>query len=126
MSEVNLPDDLRKFIQANVPTVGALEVLLLLQRDPDKLWSIADLTRELRSTALAVADILSAFQLRGLTAEKPGAMFQFAPATPEAAASVKALAEAYAVRPVTVVTAIYAREESSVRSFADAFKIKKD
>jgi hypothetical protein len=48
------------------------------------------------------------------------------PADPALQAHVKTLAQAYEERPVTLIRLIYALRDSKIRSFADAFKLKKD
>jgi hypothetical protein len=39
---------------------------------------------------------------------------------------VRTLAQAYEERPVTLIRLIYALRDSKIRSFADAFKLRKD
>ena len=46
-------------------------------------------------------------------------------APPELAAHVAMLAKAYEERPVTLFRIIYALRDANIRSFADAFKVRK-
>ena len=45
---------------------------------------------------------------------------------PDTEGHVRTLAQAYEQRPVTLIRLIYALRDSKIRSFADAFKLRKD
>ena len=58
------------------------------------------------------------------TARKADA-YRYSPATPALDAAVRALTKVYNERPVTLVRMIYAPKDEKIRSFADAFRLKK-
>jgi hypothetical protein len=64
----------------------------------------------------------------GLAAAAEGtpAQFRYAPRTPDLAGAVEELAQAYADRRVSVIGLIFAKPTDKLRSFADAFRIRKD
>jgi hypothetical protein len=51
---------------------------------------------------------------------------RYRPASDELARHVSTLAQAYEERPVTLVRLIYALRDQRVRSFAEAFKLRKN
>jgi len=121
-----LSETLLRFIQTSIKSVWAVEVLLLLRRDPARSWSAEDLTRELRSSLLIVADALMSFNKLGLVGEDAERLYRYQPATPELDDIVKELAKAYAEAPVAVTEVIFSAPDRKLRLFADAFRLKKD
>ena len=106
-----------------------LEVLLLLAGQPGRAWSAPDLAQQLRIDAAWVEGELRGMAGRGLAAVSEGpppAQFRYEPRSPEQAAAVAELAQAYADRRVTVIGLIYSKPVDKLRSFADAFRIRKD
>lgn len=104
----------------------AVEVLLLLRRDAARSWRAEDLTRELRSSLLIVADALMSFKKLGLVDEDADRLYQYRPATPELDGLVDELARAYAEAPVAVTEAIFSAPDRKLRLLADAFRLKKE
>ena len=128
MSDPDFPEDLRSFIQETIPTVDAAELLVALARERGRQFQIAALLEAMRPTAVtepAARRYLAHFQARGLVAHETDNGYQYAPATPELDAAVCALTRVYNERPVTLVRMIYAPRDEKIRSFADAFRLKK-
>jgi hypothetical protein len=116
--------DLLAFIGGSIRSVWALEMLLLLKRQPDRRWSPAELVRELRASTMVVDEGVEAFRAAGLiSCDEDGCAY--APASPVLADLCEALEEAYRQRPVAVVNAIVSRTDK-IQSFADAFRLKGD
>ena len=113
MEDVDFSDEFCRFLQANVPTVEAAELLLLLYRSPEPVMS--------EPTS---AKFLQMFQSTGLAAAE-GHAVRYRPATAQLDAHVRTLAQAYEERPVTLIRIIYALRDGKIRSFADAFKLRK-
>jgi hypothetical protein len=121
-----LPDDVKAFLQTSIPSVWTLEMLLLMRRAPARVWSADELNRELRGSALVVARACAALVAAGLAIEEAPGMFGYRPARPELAQMVDRLAHVYAEFPYAVTQAILAAPSDKVRTFADAFRLKKD
>jgi hypothetical protein len=102
--------------------VWALELILLLRRDPARCWSAPELVRELRASASLVADNLHHFLTTGLIAPEEGC-YRYAPASPILDGLCADLEAAYRERPVAMINMI-ARPTDSLQSLADAFKFK--
>ena len=127
MSDPDFPDDLRLFIEEIIPTVDAAELLVMLAQHPDRAYSPRDAVEGMRPTAVtepAARRYLAHFATRGVVAEE-GDTYRYSPETPELDSMVRALMRVFNERPVTLVRMIYAPRDDKIRSFADAFRIKK-
>ena len=128
MTDPDFPQELRAFIQENIPNIDAAELLLVLARSPDRPHDLAAIAGELRPTVVpepATRRYLMHFKERGLVVQLPDDNYQYHPVSPEIDAVVRALTKAYNERPVTLVRLIYSLRDEKIRSFADAFRLKK-
>ncbi|MEX2119010.1 MAG: hypothetical protein WD847_05305 [Pirellulales bacterium] len=121
-----LPDEIRHFIAANVSSVAQLELLLLVRESPDKDWCPEQVSRALYTTADMMAGQLAELEGRGLLKSTQPGRYRYAPGTPELAAIVEEVAKLYKERRVSVISTIYAEPTEKVRTFADAFRLRKD
>jgi predicted transcriptional regulator of viral defense system len=126
LSEAEIPANVRSFVHDHVESVVQVEVLLLLQAEPARAFSGADVVAALRVEPAWARAQLSDLAGRGMLAEAGPGAYRFAPRTAEMADAVAGLARAYADRRVTVIGMIYAKPSEPLRSFADAFRIRKD
>jgi hypothetical protein len=128
MEDVDFSDEFCEFIQTCVPAVNAAEMLLLLRSRPQDWWDPPDVLHRMRAAGLAEPEgvrHLELFQARGLLATGPDKRIQFRPANGHIASQVEKLAQAYTERPVTLFRVIYALRDTRVRSFAEAFRLKR-
>jgi hypothetical protein len=126
MQDPDFPEELHRLIEAAIPNVEAAELLLLLHRHPGRDWTAEQLVHAIRPTVISDMDVgksIAIFAERGLVQSDAGGAVRYRPATTELESMVRALAKVYNERPVTLVRTIYTLK---IRSFADAFKIKKD
>ena len=119
------------FLADHIDTVLELELLLLLRADAARTWTAAALAHELKIDPAFAAGQLDKFYDHKLLAgeartDQPGAAYRYAPATPELDAAVAAVAAAYASRRVTIIGLIFSKPTSTLKSFADAFRFRKD
>jgi hypothetical protein len=123
-----IPADVRQFIIDHLNSVAQLEVLLLLRSDAQRDWSGEDVARALYTAADVTAGQLADLHARGLlaAAEPPEARYRYGPRTSELGDLVARLADVYRERRVSVITLIYSKPVDKVRTFADAFKLRKD
>jgi hypothetical protein len=119
-----LSASLLEFIHGAVRSVWAVELLLILRREPDRAWTADELVRELRGSAALVADNLAGFMVSGLVQETERGRFIYRPASPVLAELCDELEKEYRRRPVTVVQAIVARTTNHVQNLADAFRFR--
>ena len=127
MTDPDFPEELRSFIQDTIPTVDAAELLLVLAGRPDEEHSLADLISAMRPATLTepvARRYLSQFQSAGMVVAT-GDTYRYKPQSPELDGLVRALTKVFNERPVTLVRIIYAPRDEKIRSFADAFRLKK-
>jgi len=128
MDESNLSKEIREFIQTFIPSLGALEVLLLLFNNPDHAWTPDSIAMKLRSNMLMVNDFLAFFKSKGVVTEHGGS-YSFNQDQHDFNLRLKELSGAFYERPVSVLNEIYRipnKPGSKIQVFADAFKIKKE
>jgi biotin operon repressor len=117
-------DDLFGFIGASFRSVWALELLLLLKREP-RLWSRDELISTLRASELVVNKAIDELVAAGfLTLEGDGA--RYTPVSDDIARHVGEVEQIYAARPDAVRRAIISTTASGATAFADAFRLRKD
>jgi hypothetical protein len=123
-----LPTEIQEFIFQHIDSLEQLEVLLLLSGSPQKAWTAREINDQLRSNAESVQKRLETLVSHGLVAESDdqSRSFRYSPATPALAAGVETLAENYRERRVKVLECIFSKPISSLRIFADSFRIRKD
>jgi hypothetical protein len=114
--------DLMAFIKRCIPSVWALDVLLLVRRSPARTWSAGELVGELRASDTVVLGVLDGLQRDGLVARDEDGRFHFAPVADLLEELTVALAEAYAERPVAVINAIVSTD-ANLQTLADAFRL---
>jgi hypothetical protein len=122
----------KQFITEHIDSVMQLEILLLLAGQPGRVWTAADLAQQLRIDATWVDGQLRGMAAAGLVAvtevqpSVPAPQFRYEPRTPDLTKTVGDLAHAYADRRVTVIGLIFSKPVDKIRSFADAFRLRKD
>jgi hypothetical protein len=117
-------DDLLAFIATSISSVWALELLLLLKRDPGRSWDADSLIRELRSSPVVIDEALTRLQGAGLVMQDGTKRYRYQAAAPRLDQLVSELERAYAAMPMTVIKAIVAAPTDKLRAFSDAFKLK--
>jgi len=129
MEDVDFSDEFCEFLQTCVPAVHTAELILLLRSRPQEWWDPADVLQRMRAAGLAEpegARYVELLQARGLLATGPDKRIQFRPADARIADQVEKLAQAYTERPVTLFRVIYALRDTRVRSFAEAFRLRRN
>jgi hypothetical protein len=126
LSEAEIPANVRGFLHDHVESVVQVEVLLLLHAEPARAFCGADVVAALRVEPSWAEAQLSNLCGRGILAEAGPGAYRFAPRSAEVADAVAGLARAYADRRVTVIGLIYAKPSEPLRSFADAFRLRKE
>lgn len=118
-----MPDDVRRFIQAGVPSVTYLEALLLMRRERDVRWSAASLARRLYASEATTQSALSGLHQAGIAVREPDG-YRYG-AEGELDDMLARLAAVYKQDLVGVTTLIHSRVDKRATQFADAFRIRK-
>lgn len=128
MRDPDFPDDLCSFMQQCTPSVEAVELLLLLARNSGRAWTPSELSKALQPTVVteqAVREAMNGYVVCGLVERQSEGVFVYSRPPPDLARVIAALEKAYNERPVSLVRLIYALKDKKIRSFAEAFKLRK-
>lgn len=129
MSQADIPQVVRAFVAQNIESAELLETLLLVHSAPGRDWTPDDVARSIYTVPASAIRRLEQLVALGLSARGPGDTdpgYRYAPASPDLARQVDALAAAYRANRVAVINLVYATPPDPLRSFADAFKLRKD
>jgi hypothetical protein len=116
-------EELVAFIAATIPSVWALETLLLLRRPPRGDWRADQIVAELRASPTLVDDCLEGLQRAGVIIGSPEGV-RYGPASPMLANLCDQLEAAYRERPVAIVNLIASRRPDPLKGFADSFRFR--
>lgn len=124
--DIDFSDEFCRFLQNNIPAVEAAELLLIHMREPVRAWTLSE---ALRALGPGVTDAQAEHYLERLQgpllATAEGGALRYQPAAPELEAHARTLERVYAERPVTLIRVIYGLRDSRIRSFADAFRLRR-
>jgi predicted ArsR family transcriptional regulator len=127
MGDEAISKDVREFLARYIHSVAQLEVLLTLHSHADQDWDASRLARELAIDGDAATMYLEDLSSRGLlTYDRTGTpTFRYGP-TSDLRTTIERLSETYTKRRVAVITLIFSKPVDDVRSFSDAFRLRKD
>jgi hypothetical protein len=130
MSQADIPQVVRAFIAQHIESAELLETLLLVHSAPERDWTPDDVARSIYTVPASAIRRLEQLVALSLAARRAGdadPAYRYAPGSPDLAAQVDALAAAYRAHRVAVINLVYApAPPDPLRSFADAFKLRKD
>jgi len=118
-----MKSDLVELVEYSFGSVWALELLLLLHRNPDRAWLPEDLVRELRSSHVVVTESIERLVASGLVLIDGDAV-RYGPVSPEQNMLVRQLDEAYRTKPAAIRRLIVQGPAEKLKSFSDAFRLK--
>jgi hypothetical protein len=116
MEDSDFSDEFCRFIQSCIPSVEAAELLVMLVDGGPKPTKVES------PEAVRQAE---AFRSCGLAVADADGGYRFKPQSPELAQYATTLATAWRQRPVTLIRVIYALRDNKIKSFADAFRLRK-
>jgi hypothetical protein len=129
--ETGLPADIRTLIVERIGSVVELEVLLLLHAAPTRAWTATDVAAQLRIDPTWSTAQLDGLAGRGLLrrTDDPAASeptYRYEPADADLDRAVAGLGKAYTDMRVSVISLIYSKPSDNLKTFADAFRIRKE
>ena len=119
-----LDPHLISFLRTSIPSLWALELLLLMRRAAPGYMTRDELVQHLRATPTLIDRLLSQFVASGLIARNESGSYRFDCATPDIAALCEELALAAEERPIALRDAIVSAPNDKLRNLADAFRLK--
>lgn len=125
----DIPEPIVRFVQSYLSSIEEMELLALMQSRPGFAWSVEGLARELGSTKESITGRLTGFialRIVEMRLEGTGQVFVYTPADPDLATLLRDVVQTYRERRIAMTTLIYERPTTPLRSFADAFRLRKD
>jgi hypothetical protein len=123
---MDIPEEtVLSFVRNAIKSAWTLDLLLLLRRDPERTWRLESLVRELRGSVALVTESLKALSDIGLIVLVENEIYLYQPKSPILADLVSALVDLYALKPITVLRTIFTSPSDKIKSFSDAFLLKR-
>ena len=123
MARRSFSPEFQDFVRKNISSIEQIEVLLILRANPERDWTVAEISAILRSSPASVQTRLDALVARRL-ARAGAAGFRYC-ATDKLHAMTAVLEREYAQRRFSVIELIFSKA-SSAHSFADAFRLREE
>lgn len=114
------------FVRNSIRSAWMLDLLLLLRRDPQRQWTAEELVREVRGSIALVTESLMSLKEIGLVALSDTEAYFYKPESTELDELAAALGELYRQKPTTILRTIFTSPSDKIRSFSDAFLIRRD
>ena len=124
MADPYIPDRIRDFIVKHIDSVAQIEALLLLCSNPQERWNVSQIAARLYASETEVAGALDRLCTAGLLI-LDNDIYRFDGIPPENTALIQDLLAVYARHLIPVTNIIHAKPRR-IRSFADAFRFRKD
>jgi hypothetical protein len=119
-----LEPSLLAFIRSSIPSIWALELLLLLRRAAPGYLTREEMVQHLRATPTLIDRLVHQFTASGLVARSADGAYRFECHVSESEKLCAALAIAADERPIALRDAIIAAPNDKLRDLADAFRFK--
>jgi hypothetical protein len=120
-----LSDNLERFIRERLPSTEQIEIVLLLRAERDRAWSAPEVSQRLGTPPESTAMRLFLLASNGVVAfDGAGALPRYRYNAADEAL-IDELAEVHSKSPGAIYDLVGAPARDPLRSFADAFKLKK-
>jgi|SRR6185436_11495695 len=118
---------LERFILSSIDSVEQCEILVTLQGDPGRWWTLKELSEELRLAESPTGRDLETLTSRGfLDVRALGEVrYRVGPVSADAKQALADLTEAYRSNRVEILSVIVRRKGRSMQHFAEAFDFRK-
>lgn len=119
-----LDPQLLAFVRSSIPSIWALELLLLLRRAAPGYLTREELVQHLRATPMLIDRLLAQLTAAGLLKVNETGAVRFECSSPQLDTICEALALAADERPIALRDAIISMPRDKLRDFSDAFRFK--
>ena len=123
MNEV-IPPEVREFIIRHIDSVSQIEALLILRAHPDDNWEVEQIASRVYTSDRELGAVLERFAAEGFLARE-GDVYRYGVSEPTIERTIAELARYYSSHLIPVTNMIHSKPRS-MRSFSDAFKLRKD
>ena len=124
MADQYVPGRIRDFIVKHIDSVAQIEALLLVRSNPQERWNVSQIAARLYASETEVGEALDRLCTAGLLI-LDDSTYRLEGISPENAALIQDLLTIYARHLIPVTNIIHAKPRR-IRSFADAFRFRKD
>lgn len=124
----HLPATVIRFIEAHIPSLAHLELLLLLMQAPGRWWDPPAVSGELgigTDAARRALDHLASSNLLAISVTA-AVRYQYQPGRADLAEAAAMVADTYRQHRLAVLELVARPDKRGLRSFADAFRIRRD
>lgn len=127
MPNHRISDPLQAFLQQRLASIEQIEIVLLLMGDASRAWTAPEVASALGMPPEAAAMRLFLLASSGLIAFEAAGVprYRYVASDADTDALLRELAEVYAENRPAVAAVVGAPPPDPIRSFADAFKVKK-
>jgi predicted transcriptional regulator len=119
-------DAVLDFAASLFKSVWALELLLVLKRDPARSWQADQLIHELRSSRGVIAEALGNLQAAGLVVEHEAGKYRYHASSADIDEMVNEVQKIYDTKPAAVIREIVTAPNRKLKLLSDAFRFKKE
>ena len=128
MISEEIPGDIVAFVVRAITSIEQINILILLRERPDRKWTAATLSAELRSTESAIQRRLDDLYAAGVLQPPAHAHtgIGYSPTAPAVGEMLDRLIELYRNKPTRLIELVYSRPAQGVLAFADAFRLTKE
>lgn len=122
-----ISEELREFLQQRLPSVEQIEIVLLLRSSPERSWTAPEVAARVGTPPESAAMRLFLLASSGLIVFEAAGLPRYRYASSDASVDsvLEELDRQYANERAAVVALIGGPPADPVKSFADAFKLKK-
>jgi hypothetical protein len=124
--EVELTPAVREFVSEHIDAAEQLDILLLLQREPERTWTALQVSQAIYTVPASATMRLEELVAKGFLASSGSSdpVYTYRPSNDELHSRVSELAAAYAQNRVAVIKLIFSKPPDAVESFSDAFRLR--
>jgi hypothetical protein len=119
-----LDPELLTFVRSSIPSIWALELLLLLRRAAPGYLTREELVQHLRATPMLIDRLLTQLTAARLVAANPDGAVRYECSGADIERLCDALAVAAEERPIALRDAIISMPRDKLRDFSEAFRFK--
>lgn len=124
--ERDIPPDVRRYIVERIDSVAELETLVLLHSAPERRWTAEEVAQRVYVSIPMARALLARFAATGVFREEGDGSHVYAPATDALRKLLDRLEQSYRKALIPLTQLIHSKPPSSLRDFADAFRVGKD
>jgi hypothetical protein len=112
-------------VEGCLDSVWSIELLLLVFKQPARIWTTAEMVKELRASDQVVAQSVECLRNAGLLIGENDGTVRYAAASADLDAFVAKLDHEYRTRPAQIRLMIVGRSNAKLTAFSDAFLLRR-